>query len=62
MMYLLPVYPEMLERLQVEHGIVEGMDDILDNNLNDIVTDSIGLIYAFSMFVSPFIGTYLKEF
>jgi hypothetical protein len=52
----IPIIPEMLERLQVDLGIVEGEDEAVDNALNDKVNDSIGFIFAFANFVSPLIG------
>lgn len=47
----------MLERLQVDLGIVEGEDEKVDNALNDKVNDAYGFIYAFANFVSPLIGS-----
>jgi len=38
----------MLERMLVAFNIVEGMDEILDNNLNDKINDAYGLFYATS--------------
>ena len=38
----------MLERMSVHYNIVEGMDETLDNNLNDKVNDAYGLFYAIS--------------
>lgn len=57
----IPIIPEMLERLQVDLGIVEGQDALVDNALNDKVNDAYGLIYALSNFVSPLIGTYMHS-
>ena len=53
----IPIIPEMLERLQVDLGIVEGEDETVDNALNDKVNDAYGFVYAFSNFVSPLIGS-----
>lgn len=53
----IPIIPEMLERLQVDLGIVEGEDEKVDNALNDKVNDAYGFIYAFANFVSPLIGS-----
>jgi hypothetical protein len=44
----IPIIPEMLERMMVHYNIVEGMDETLDNNLNDKVNDAYGLFYAMS--------------
>ena len=60
MFVFIPIIPEMLERLQVDLKMVEGEDINLDNALNDKVNDAYGLIYAFSTFVSPLIGTALE--
>lgn len=38
----------MLERMMVHYKIVEGMDETVDNNLNDKVNDAYGLFYATS--------------
>ena len=53
----IPIIPEMLERLQVDLGIVEGEDETVDNALNDKVNDAYGFVYAFSNFVSPLVGS-----
>jgi len=53
----IPIIPEILERLQVDLGVVEGEDEAVDNALNDKVNDAYGFVYAFANFVSPLIGT-----
>lgn len=47
--------------MMVHYEIVEGLDEIVDNNLNDKVNDAYGLFYATSQLVSPLIGAYLKS-
>lgn len=47
----------MLERLRVDLRIVEGEDELLDSQLNDVVNDAYGLIYALANFVSPILGS-----
>ena len=49
----------MIERVKVSMNIVEGQDPILDGMVNDKVNDAYGFFYAFSMFVSPLIGSFL---
>jgi len=51
----------MIERLQAALEISEGEDEYIDAKLNDRCNDAYGLIYAFSMFVSPLIGSSLAE-
>ena len=53
----IPIIPEMLERMQVDLGVVEGEDEAMDNAINDKVNDAYGLIYALSNFVAPLIGS-----
>ena len=55
----IPIIPEIYERMQLDLGIVEGEDEVVDARLNDKVNDAYGLIYATSQFVSPNIGTWL---
>jgi hypothetical protein len=52
----IPIIPEMLERMQVAHKIVEGENEHIDNKLNDIVNDAYGLFYALSQFIGPLVG------
>jgi len=47
----------MLERLTVDLGIKEGSDLIYEEQLNDMVNDVYGFVYAFSLFISPLIGS-----
>ena len=49
----------MIERIKVSLNIVEGQDPILDGMLSDKVNDAYGFFYAFSMFISPLIGSVL---
>lgn len=51
----------MLERMMIAYNIVEGMDEIVDNNLNDKVNDAYGLFYAISQLISPLIGAALRS-
>ena len=47
----------MLERMQVDMGIVEGEDETVDGQLNDSVNDAYAIFFSFSMAVSPYIGS-----
>lgn len=53
----IPIIPEMLERMQVGLGVIEGEDEEVDNAINDKVNDAYGLIYALSNFVAPLAGS-----
>lgn len=57
----IPIIPEMLERLQVDLGIVEGEDEAVDNALNDKVNDAYGFVYAFANFAAPLIGAAVND-
>jgi len=43
--------------MTVDMHIIEGKDIILEGMLNDKINDSYGFVYAFSMFISPLIGS-----
>jgi hypothetical protein len=51
----------MLERLQADLNITEGEEPEVDGKLNDAVNDAYGLLYSLSNFVSPLIGTFLRD-
>lgn len=57
MFVFIPIIPEIIERIQVKYQITEGRDEFLDAMINDKCNDAYGLIYAFSMFVSPLVGS-----
>jgi hypothetical protein len=52
----------MIERMQVDFNIKEGENQELENQLNDKINDSYGLIYSFATFISPNIGSYMQEY
>lgn len=60
--FFIPIIPEMIERLVVTLNIAEGADEYVDEKLNDKCNDAYGVVYAFTLFVSPLIGSsmYLK--
>lgn len=54
------VFPEISERMQVRYGIVEGKDEEVDNDLNDIINDAYGFCYSCTFFISQIVGSELK--
>jgi phosphatidylglycerophosphatase A len=52
----------MLERLQVDLDIVEGLDEKIDLQLSDKVNEAYTMLFAISTFISPLIGSGLCEY
>lgn len=46
------VFTEISERMQVQYDIVEGKDEEVDNDLNDIINDVYGFCYSSTFFIS----------
>ena len=57
----IPIIPEMIERIQVDLEIAEGEHEDVDLALNDQVNEAYTLLYAFAMFISPLLGSYLHS-
>ena len=53
---LIPILPEIFERLVCELKISLGEDEVVDLSLNDICHDMKDLVTALAMLASPLIG------
>lgn len=58
---ILPVVPEIYERMIYEHNVKLGENEVRDSLLNDKCNDAFGCVYALSLFVGPNIGGAMKE-
>ena len=49
----------MLERLQVDLDIIEGVDEKIDLQLSDKVNEAYTMLFAIANFVSPLLGAFM---
>ena len=57
----IPVIPEMLERLQVDLQISEGLNEEVDLALNDKVNEALALLGALAQVISVLAGGFMYE-